>query len=147
MVLVAGLLVGTFDILAAFTSFFLSTGKNPLLILKAIASGLLGPAAFAGGGGTLLLGLGLHFCIALAFTAFFFWLYPRVGFLARNKVTAAVLYGVFIWVVMNLLVLPLSLVAARPFQPLPALREGLILVGMIGVPLAFLAGRHFDAKS
>ncbi|SMB99707.1 conserved hypothetical protein [Hymenobacter roseosalivarius DSM 11622] len=147
MVLYAGLLVGTFDILAAFTSFFISTENNPLLILKAIASGVLGRAAFSGAGGTMLLGLSLHFFIALTFTALFFRLYRRVGFISRNKVAAGVLYGLLIWAVMNLLVLPLSQVPVRPFQPFHALREALILVFMIGVPLAFLAGRPFDLKS
>jgi hypothetical protein len=146
-VLYAGLVVGTLDLLAAFASFFISTGNNPLLILKAITSGVRGRAAFSGGGGTLLLGLGLHFFIALSFTALFFWLYRRVGFISRHKVAAGVLYGLFIWAVMNLLVLPLSQVAGAPFQPFHALREALILVLMMGVPLVFLAGRHFESES
>jgi hypothetical protein len=147
MVLYAGLLVGTLDILAAFISFFISTGNNPLLILKVIASGVIGRAAFSGAGGTLLLGLSLHFFIALTFTALFFWSYRRVGFVSRNKMAAGVLYGLLIWAVMNLLVLPLSQVPVRPFHPVHALREALILVLMIGVPLALLASRHFDPKS
>lgn len=147
MALLAGLLVGTLDISAAFTKFYLSTGKNPLLILKAIASGLFEPAAFSGSVGTMVLGLGLHYFIALSFTALFFWFYPKVAFLSRHKLAAGVLYGLFIWVVMNLIVVPLSRVPARPLHLLPALEEALILVFMIGVPLALLAGRHFTAKS
>ncbi|HEX8658151.1 MAG TPA: DUF1440 domain-containing protein [Hymenobacter sp.] len=139
----AGLLVGTLDLGAAFISFYVTAGKSPLFILQAIASGLLGPAAFSGSGGVLGLGLLLHYFIAFCFTALFLGLYQQVGFVARYPLVAGAFYGLFIWVVMNLVVLPLSRLPAQPFHPLAALREALILVFMIGIPLALLASRYF----
>jgi hypothetical protein len=141
--LVAGLLVGTLDLGAAFISFYVTAGKSPLLILQAIASGLLGPAAFSGSVGVMGLGLLLHYLIALSFTALFFGLYRQVGFVARYPLVAGAFYGLFIWAVMNLVVLPLSRFPVQPFHPLAALREALILVFMIGIPLALLASRYF----
>ncbi len=46
----AGLIVGTLDILSAFIYYFIKTGdKNVFVVLRAVASGLFGKAAFSGG--------------------------------------------------------------------------------------------------
>jgi hypothetical protein len=66
----AGLIVGTLDILAAFIQFFIQTKGNPLIILKYIASGLLGKEAYSGGDTVILLGLILHYL--LHFRSLFF---------------------------------------------------------------------------
>lgn len=146
LMIFAGLLVGTLDIAAAFISFYLTTGRNPLILLKAIASALLGPSALTGGGGMLLLGLALHFLIAGSFTVLFFWAYPRLALAGKSRVLIGVAYGLFIWMVMTMLVLPLSRLPAQPFSLSAAAREVGILVAMIGLPLAFLAARHFGAQ-
>ena len=142
LVLMAGLLVGTLDISSAFIDYYLSTGKNPLNVLPYIASGAVGQQALAGGKPMMVLGLVFHYIIAYSFTGFFFLLYPLRGYMPANRVLTGILYGLFIWLVMNLLVVQLSL---APHAPIAAMKAGkvikslLILICMIGLPLSFIA--------
>lgn len=137
----AGLLVGTFDIVAAFLYYFLKTGnKDVFNVLKYVASGVFGKEAATGGGGMILAGLLFHYSIALSFTLLFFWIYPYAIAFLRNKFLLGIVYGVFVWSVMNLVVVPLSKIGPRPFNPANALINLLILVICIGIPLSLLAG-------
>lgn len=131
------LLVGLLDILAAFISFYLSTGKSPLIVLKFISSAVMGAHAYNEGVVSVLLGLVLHFVVAFLFTLFFFLLYKPLRLYAYNTYIIAIVYGSFIWLVMNRLVLPLTSVKQSSFQLWEAAKAVMILVVMIGLPLAF----------
>jgi hypothetical protein len=131
------LLVGLLDILAAFISFYLSTGKSPLIVLKFISSAVMGAHAYNDGVVSVLLGLVLHFVVAFLFTLFFFLLYKPLRLYAYNTYIIAIVYGSFIWLVMNRLVLPLTSVKQSSFQLWEAAKAVMILVVMIGLPLAF----------
>lgn len=131
------LLVGLLDILAAFLSFYLSTGKSPLIVLKFISSAVMGTDAYNGGAGSILLGIVLHFVVAFLFTLIFFLLYKPLRVYKYNTYLIAIVYGSFIWLVMNRLVLPMTYVKQPSFQFWEAAKAGLILIVMIGLPLAF----------
>lgn len=148
VILLSALLVGTLDISAAFTEFYLATGKNPLTIVsKYIASGVLGKEAMQGGNGMIVLGLFLHYVVASLFTLFFFFIYPRIPFLQRNWILTGLVYGIFIWCVMRFVVVPLSNTPPqKPLQLVNALRSCGILVLMIGMPLAFIASKQFGER-
>ncbi|HSH66820.1 MAG TPA: hypothetical protein VLB84_13740 [Bacteroidia bacterium] len=108
-VLVLGLLVGTLDILAAILDFYINTGKNPSSIFKYISSAILGKEAFTGGTGIIIIGLFLHYGIAFLFTIFFVWLHvKKKKLLPGNRLLTGIVYGIFIWMVMNLIIVPLS---------------------------------------
>jgi hypothetical protein len=92
---VAGLIVGTLDILAAFIQYYISTQKNPLVVLKFIASGVFGKEAFSGGDVMLFWGLLFHFTIATCFAIFFFWLVNQVPLLLRHRHICVVRYAIF----------------------------------------------------
>src|SRR5215467_15376165 len=79
-----GTLCGVLDITAAFVVYGGLYGVNPLLILKGIASGLLGPSAFDGGYSVALLGLFLHFFIAFGATFVYVQLSRWVSQLVPN---------------------------------------------------------------
>ena len=136
----AGLLVGTLDIGAAFLLYTLQTGgKPPWVVLQFIASGLFGPAAFAGGMRMHAAGLLLHYCIAFAFTLFFFRIFPSLKRRVGHTLLIGVGYGLFTWAVMNLVVVPLSGTPRQPFALGNALINAAILVVCMGVPLAAMA--------
>ena len=137
-ILWAGFLVGCLDLGAASLNFFLLTKKNPINVLYFIASGLLGKSAFEGGVGIAALGAALHFVIAYSWTALFFLLSSRFSFLATYPILTGIVYGGCIWVVMNIVVLPLSQIGLRPFNPTQALINAGILMVCIGIPLAFI---------
>jgi uncharacterized membrane protein YagU involved in acid resistance len=132
--------VGTLDIGAALLLFTLQTGgKPPWVVLQYIASGLFGQAAYAGGLTMHAAGLLLHYCIAFAFTLFFFRLFVPLKRYVGNTLLIGVGYGVFAWAVMNLVVVPLSGIPRQPFAPVDALINAAILVICLGIPLALMA--------
>lgn len=146
----AALLAGTLDLLSAFVDYFIATGNNPLRVLPFIASGVFGKAAFPGNAGMMLAGVFFHYLIAFLFTFFFFWLYSRTRMLAKNRVLTAIIYGLFIWMVMNLVVVQLS---QAPHTAIGAMKwpkmikSMLILICMIGLPLSFIAYRYMNNQA
>jgi hypothetical protein len=147
VILFSALLAGTLDILAAFTDFYISTGKSPVVIVsKFIASGVMGPKAFAGGTEMIVLGITLHYIITLFFTVFFFLIYPHVRLMRQNRWITAILYGLFAWAVMRFMVVPLSgTPRQQPLEFGKALRAIVILIVMIGIPFSFIA-HHYYAR-
>ena len=143
-VLKAGILVGSFDILAAFLLVLIRTGKLQVFnILKFIASGIFGKDAAAGGLKMVVTGFILHYTIAFIFTGLFFWLYPKMNLGSKNKWITGIVYGVLIWFLMNRIVLPLSNVVHRPFSLSNALINIGILIICIGIPLSLFARRFY----
>lgn len=136
IILFAGFLVGSLDILSAFVDYYIQTGKGPEGVLKFVASGVFGQSAFSGGAMMIFSGLLFHYIIAFCFTIFFIWLYPRLPFLSKNIIVTAVMYGLFVWLLMNLVVVPLSNVPKTPFPFFKIVKGLLILICLIGLPLA-----------
>jgi len=143
----AGLLVGSLDIIAAIVNFYARTGKDPQIVLKYIASALVGKEAFAGGTPMSALGLILHFLIAFIWTMFFFWVYPKLGFLSFNRILTGILYGIFIWIIMSHVVVPMSKASVGAFDVKQAAIAALILIGAIGLPLSFIAHHYYKVKA
>lgn len=141
-----GLLAGTLDILSAFIHVYIVRGTGPETVLRFIASGAFGKAAFSGGWGMPLAGLLFHYLIAYSFTMLFFLLYPSLKIMSKNIVATAVVYGIFIYVVMNLVVLPLTRIPKITFQLNKALLATGILIVAIGLPLSFFARKYSRGK-
>jgi len=142
-ILLSGLLVGTLDILSAFVDYYTATGKNPLAILPYIASGVFGKSVLTDAStGMMVMGLLFHYFIAFSFTVFFFWLYSKTRLLPANWILSGFVYGIFIWVIMNLIVVQLSGVPHGPVSAMKfnkIIKSALILICMIGLPLSFIA--------
>ena len=126
------LVVGTLDLADAFV-FFGLRGARPIRILQSIASGLLGRAAFSGGLGAAVLGAALHFFIAFMVVATFFVASRYVAVLRRSPLWSGLIYGIVVYLVMNLVVLPLSAASPGSFT-WPVVANGL-LIHMLGVGL------------
>jgi hypothetical protein len=141
-VVLGGLTVGVLDGLDAVVFFGLRSGVGPVRIFKGIAGGLLGrEAAAAGGWPTALLGVVLHFTIATTIVAVFYLLSRRFGFLTRRPFVWGPVYGVAVYLTMNLVVLPLSALHGTGLpQAVPVLLNGLLIhiVG-VGTPSALFA--------
>ena len=139
----AGLVAGTVDIAAA----SLINTANPLVILLAIASGLLGKAAFHGGGGVMLLGLVLQWVMSIIIAGVFTLAAARIPALARRWVLNGALYGVVVFIVMNFVVVPLSVAPIKPGWALSVLSIAKNLVAMLvfGWIVAYAANRFLAA--
>jgi hypothetical protein len=139
----SGLLVGTLDIVAACLNTWIPYHIGPAIVLKFIASGLLGKAAFTGGNDMAAYGMIIHFLITYAFTWFFFAIYPRLKLASFNWVLTGIIYGVLIWVVMNLVVVPITLIPKGHFKLTQIAIGAGILVLLIGLPLSYIAKQYY----
>lgn len=143
-ILTGGLIAGAIDITYACVFSYLRRGIPPARILKSVASGALGPAAFEGGTTAAALGLGLHFLIALIWAAVYYLASRKLTVLARAPYVCGVVYGLLIFALMNYAVIPLSRAPfGAPPPDSPAFSTGLLVhVLGIGLPIALAARRH-----
>lgn len=145
-ILTAWLIAGSLDIITACLFFGIKTGKNPIRVLYFVASGVFDKTALTGGALYAVYGLLLHYLIAFLFTIFFFWIYPKLKWFSYNKWLTAIVYGSFVWAVMNLLIVPLSHTPKSPILPGQAIIAALILICMIGVPLSIIIGKYYAGR-
>jgi hypothetical protein len=130
-ILVGGFIAGALDATTAFISF--GWGMT-----RGIASGVLGSRAFTGGTAIWIFGLALHFFIAISAAAIYYLVSRRLTFLREHFIVCGLFYGIAIYLVMNLIIVPLSAVpfAVGPFS-VRAMRQGLLVhMFLIGLPIA-----------
>lgn len=139
----SGLIIGAADGVAAITSAYLTRGATPDRVFQYVASGVLGRDAFSGGMLVVLLGVVLHFFIAFNFTAFFYFLANKHKWLLDYNLLYGGLYGIFIWLVMNFIVIPLSQINSSGFDLTQVIIGLLIHIFVIGIPIAWLTRRQF----
>lgn len=142
-IIFAGITAGTLDILAAFINTSLKQGKFAAeIVLRFIASGIFGKPAFSGGGEMIAAGLIFHYIIATGFAAAYFIIYNRFLLLKKNYLISGTVYGIIVWIVMNLIIVPISNTPHIPFS-FERISVGIIiLIICIGWPISFFAERH-----
>jgi hypothetical protein len=142
----AGLLTGIVDglfstVLSVF--FYDSTATR---LFQGVASTLLGSGAFDGGLATAALGVLMHFGVAFGWSAVFVALvmrFVRVRRLIASRagvLTAAALFGPFVWLTMSLVVIPV--LTSRP--PTIGVRWWVQLIGhmpFVGLPIVASAAQ------
>lgn len=147
VILVTGLLAGTLDAIAATTNFWIHGGTDAGRLWRAVASGALGPSARNGGTGIALLGLLFHYIIAFSWTTIYLLIYPKIPLLRKNILLSSLLYSLFVWLIMNLVVVPLSRIGKFPaWAPGRLLVDMLILTVVIGLPAALMARWYYSRK-
>lgn len=132
------LVVGALDILEVMV-FAGMRGVPPIRILQGIASGLLGRDAYGGGVPAAALGALLQFFIAFVVVAVYQLASRRASVLARAPLRCGAIYGVLVYAVMNLIVVPAS--AAAIGTPTAAgVVNGLLIHALgVGIPSALFA--------
>jgi hypothetical protein len=146
-ILLAWLTAGCLDLLVAITVYSLIMQRvTTMRLLQGIARGPLGNSAYEGGIATALAGVGFHFTIAFCFTIFYFFIFPYVPFLKKQRIISGLLYGIFAWCVMNLGVLPLLQIANIPTKWDSIIRGALILMFCIGLPISLIVSRYYLLK-
>jgi hypothetical protein len=141
-ILFGGLVVGILDGLDA-VIFFGLRGVSATRIFQAIAAGVLGrDASVAGGVPAALLGVLLHFIIACGIVATYYLVSRRLAVLTRFPLVSGPLYGILVYWVMQLIVLPLSAVPGGNLPRGAVLVNGLVihLLG-VGLPAALFTAR------
>ncbi|MGD0002164.1 MAG: hypothetical protein ABR941_05795 [Thermoleophilia bacterium] len=135
-----GLVAGLLDVLDAFAISGLQ-GRSPIELLQYIASGALGPDAFAGGYGTAALGTAFHFLIAFLTGAVFYEASRLLPVLYKRPAVWGPVFGVGVYFFMNYAVLPFSSVPRGPFS-IALLLNGVIgHAVLVGLPIALFASK------
>lgn len=144
-VLLTGLLAGILDITYAYLDVFVRSGRFATKMFQYVAGGALGLAkSMKGGVPVIVLGVFFHFFIAFSFTLFFFLLYRKSKISVLNPFLLALLYGIFIWCVMTLVVLPLTaLPPAKKIDYAKGALDAFMFGVTFGLPLVFSARRMF----
>jgi hypothetical protein len=146
-ILLAGFVAGTLDILGAiFVYVYIMNVTTTARLLQGIARGAFGKSAFQGGMSMALAGLAFHFIIAFSFTVFYFFVFQLIPFLKKQRIISGLVYGIFVWCVMNLAVLPLLDVANVPTKWDSILRGAGILMVCVGLPISLIVSRSYISK-
>jgi hypothetical protein len=147
-VLLTGLFVGTTDIIYAFATVYVKSGKFAGKMFEYIAGGALGlETSLKGGTGVAFLGLFFHYFIAFAYTLFFFLIFPKVRFLSFNKYLVGILYAVFVNLTMEQLILRLTPIPARPFDLEVSYINWVIFGIVFGIPIAWNAYKYYGVET
>ncbi len=140
-IMIGGLVAGTCD-LAYVLTFYGVQGVAPTHILQTIASGLLGTNAYEGGWASALLGLALHFLIALAAATLYYLASRKLTVLLSWAPLGGALYGAAIYFFMRRVVLPLSAVPDFTASTLADATDFASHVFLIGLPIALIVRRY-----
>jgi hypothetical protein len=132
-ILFAGLGTGVCDITAACIVYGMK-GATPARIFRSVARGLLGAEAAKGGTGTAALGLALHFVIAFIWATIYVVASRRIPMLVKHAIPISILYGIFVWLCMNFIVLPLSAAGMPKFTTEGVVTGILIHMFCVGLP-------------
>jgi hypothetical protein len=124
-------------------------GSNPYRMLQGIAYAVLGPQALEMGIATALMGLAMHFSVALTATLIFYRASRRIPAMVEYPVISGIVFGIFWLLVMYRGVIPLLAflrplyLANAPKRPLPPLWPLPILVHMtcVGLPISLAIAR------
>ena len=142
-ILVSGLIIGAMDGIAAIAHAYGLRGTLPSTVFRYVASAVFGRDAFTGGSTMVVWGVVFHMTVATGWTALYFLVAPQLKFAASNKVLAGMAYGLFVWVMMNFVVVPMTRVTVGVIRPsVPTALMILIHLFVIGVPISLLAQRY-----
>lgn len=145
-IVVATLIAGTLDILAAF--FFAGrAGVGPVGVLHFVASGPLGDLENPGAVQAII-GLLVHYGIMTCMAAAYMLAATRLPFLTRHPLIAGPSYGLLLWLIMYGVVRParwpqLSL----PTDPAKFADQWFCHLILVGLPIALVARRYLGART
>ena len=148
--LTAGLIAGALDITAACIHAYIRNGTTPMQVLKGVASGAVDPKTFSSATLLAILGLIVHFIIALSFTFFFFFLAKQIPSLVKYPLLIGILYGVFVWGTMRFIILKyISRLNLKPIVGQEAIKNAIIaaaiIVVCVGIPIGLFARKYIKS--
>ncbi|MEP6903688.1 MAG: hypothetical protein ABJA66_18340 [Actinomycetota bacterium] len=145
-ILCGGLTVGILDGLFALVYYGLILGAETTRIFQSVAAGLLGKDSFEGGTPTFLLGILLHFVVAICIAAVYWIASLKLQFLIRRAVVCGLIYGMIAYLVMNYVVIPLSNTVSGKFS---LMNFTVAIIGqalLVGLPIALITREFSRSK-
>jgi hypothetical protein len=146
-ILLGWLAVGVLDMLDAYFFFGFYYSISFFQVFQGVAAGLYGrEVARAGGATTGLIGLAMHYVVALGVAAFFYLLCTQLKFIYRQPFIWGPLYGIGVHFFMQYVVVPNSAIGRYPPLTLdwPLVNSIVGHALLIGLPVALIA--NWSAK-
>lgn len=145
---IGGLIIGTADVIIYHWFVTSVLGGIPLIsVYQYIASGALGESAFAGGIATALLGVLFHFLFSIVIASVFILSADRIPLLRRYVIPGSLLFGFGVFIVMNMIVTPLSATPPLPVPTTPQLIVNILdHLLVFGLLLGILVRRNANAN-
>jgi len=146
-ILWVGFLVGLLDLTSAFIQTkIMFPARSPFGVLRYIASAVFGKERANSDDSMYFFGALFHFIIAYSFTTVFFLVYPHTRLLSKNRLLTGLFYGLIIWAIMNLIIVPQTKIGSRPFVLKNASIAAGILIIAIGIPLSYFAYNFYYGR-
>lgn len=127
------LVAGMSDLVFAMGFWWISHDVPPMRILQSIAAGWYGEASFAGGVQTAGVGALSHFAIIFLFIAAYRQMAKHIAGLRHRPGAMGVAYGLFLYLLMNFVVLPLSAAGMASFRNVAWVVASIAVHALIGV--------------
>ena len=153
-ILTAWLIAGTLDICGATIWSYIAriakgiSNPNPLDVLNYVGKTALGKelstsTMFENGALMCAIGLIVHYLIAFTWTLIFFWAWPKFKLLQGDKVVVGLCYGVLVWAVMTLAIVPLRVMSWGPFITKNLFIGCGIIMLCIGLPISIVISNYY----
>jgi len=95
----------------------------------------------------MIAGLLFHFLIAFIFTLFFFFIFPKIKLRQGNAILVAIVYGIFVWAIMNRIVIPyFTKLDHISFDLKKASIAAFILIVCIGLPIVIGTKKYYRGR-
>ena len=141
----ATLVAGALDILFAIC-LSLYFGRDPMDMLRYVASGPFPPATGWGAPGSVL-GLAVHFTLMAIMAAGFVMLVRWRPALLDTPRRSGLAYGLLTYFAMNWVVVPLRFDAPLPPKPLSIATQLFAHIILVGIPMAMIARRNLRTRA
>ena len=136
-IILGWLSVGILDAIAASVNAIVR-GGSPTRVWQYVASSLLGPASFDRGAKSVVIGLIIHFTVALGVALGFYLLARLFPFVIRHGVVSGIVYGIAVYFAMQYVFVPLTLVK-QGGPSLSAFVTGILIhIFFVGLPPALI---------
>ena len=124
------------------TLLYNAKGIKPVQMWQAVASAILGPSSFRDGWAAGLLGIALHCFVAWSVASVFVLASRNAPILLQHPIFTGIAYGLLVFVVMNMVVVPLSAMPKRPVNMSVVLTQLAMHIALVGVPIS-ISARYF----
>jgi uncharacterized membrane protein YagU involved in acid resistance len=115
---------------------------KPILIPQFIASGILGLTAFSGGLESAMLGIVIHFAIALGAASIYYLASRKFTILVRHAFLCGLIFGALVYLFMHIVVVPLSATPKGPTHFVYQAFEFIEHCFCVGLPIALSVRRY-----
>jgi uncharacterized membrane protein YagU involved in acid resistance len=143
VILRATAIVVVLDGIAGIIYFHTLLKLNPGQFMQWIASAINGVSAFTAGSSTIIEGFIIHVIVTAIMAVVYYFAFKASGLIRKNSITSGIVYGLGIWLVMNLLVFPYSNVPPTPFVLFNAIISIIWHIVLVGIPFAIITNSHF----